>query len=82
MMKKLVILILLFGILGFIFGYIIFGRIGGEYISLKFLFQSPVNPLETFGRKISGIQEIKQNIVISGVAGAFLGVVLYFIRKK
>ncbi|MFO7829490.1 MAG: hypothetical protein R6V23_12765 [Bacteroidales bacterium] len=81
-MKRLILLILLFGILGLIFGYILFGKMGGEYINLKFLFQSAANPIESFGRKIAGIEKIRQNIIISGVAGGILGVILYYIRKK
>jgi hypothetical protein len=81
-MKKLIVLILVFAILGLIFGYLFFGKIGGEYLDLKFLFQSPENPLETFGRKVAGIEEMKQNIFISGGVGAVIGIILYFIRKK
>lgn len=81
-MKKLILLVVLFGVLGLIFGYLFFGKIGGEYLNLKFLFQSPANPIESIGRKVAGIQEIKQNIFISGGVGAVIGIILYFIRKK
>jgi len=54
--KMLILLIVLFGILGFIFGYLFFGKIGGEYLHIKFLFQWPANPIESFGRKVIGVQ--------------------------
>jgi len=81
-MKKLIPLILLFAILGLIFGYLFFGKIGGEYLDIKFLFQSPENPIESFGRRVAGIREIKQNILISGGVGGVIGIILFFIRKK
>lgn len=81
-MKRLILNILVFGILGLFFGYLLFGKIAGDYISLKTLFQSSANPIEDLGRKISGIEKIRQNIIISGLAGGILGAVLYFVRKK
>ncbi|MEE4197678.1 MAG: hypothetical protein V2I54_08540 [Bacteroidales bacterium] len=81
-MKKIILLILVFGVLGLIFGYLFFGKIGGEYLDLKFLFKTPDNPLENFGRKVAGIREIKQNILISGGVGAVVGIILYYIRRK
>lgn len=81
-MKRLVILIVLFGILGLIAGYLLFGKMAGEYISLKTIFGSADNSFESFGRKISGLTQIKQNILISGGLGAVFGVIIYFLKKK
>ncbi|MCK5168705.1 MAG: hypothetical protein KAQ75_02410 [Bacteroidales bacterium] len=82
MMKKLVIYILLFGIIGLIIGYLLFGKIGGDYINVKVIFNSSKNAIESFSRNISGLAKIKQNILISGGIGAVLGLVITFIRKK
>lgn len=80
-MKKTLILILLFGILGLVAGYFLFGKIGDEYVSLKTIFSSSSNAIESLGRKISGIEKMKQNILISGGVGGLLGLIIGF-RKK
>ncbi|HAN18934.1 MAG: hypothetical protein A2X13_11935 [Bacteroidetes bacterium GWC2_33_15] len=80
-MKKTLILILLFGILGLVAGYFLFGKIGDEYVSLKTIFSNSSNAIESLGRKISGIEKMKQNILISGGVGGLLGLIIGF-RKK
>lgn len=81
-MKRTIIFILIFIIIGLVLGYLIFGRIAGEYVSLDVIFSSSENALESFGRSISGIQEMKQNILISGGAGGILGLILSLIGRK
>lgn len=80
-MKKLIILILLFGILGFVAGYLLFGKIGGEYVHIKTIFSSSSNAIESLGRKIAGIEKIKQNILISGGVGGLGGLIIGLIKK-
>lgn len=81
-MKKKIIYILLFAIIGLVLGYFIFARINGEYLSIQTIFNAAANPIESFGRKITGLQSIKQNIFISGGVGAAVGLVLSLIKKK
>lgn len=81
-MKKYILYILVFGIIGLIFGYLLFGKIAGDYVSIKTIFSSSENALESFGRNISGITSMKQNILISGGIGAVLGVIILLIRRK
>lgn len=81
-MKKFIIYILIFGILGLLFGYLFFGKIAGEYVHIKTIFSSSQNALESIGRNISGITGMKQNILISGGLGAIVGLILAFIKKK
>lgn len=81
-MKKYITFILIFGIIGLLFGYLMFGKFAGEYISLNTIFSSSENAIEQFGRNISGLNTIKQNILISGAAGALLGFIIVFIRRK
>jgi hypothetical protein len=81
-MKKTGLLILVFAIIGLILGYLIFGRIAGEYVSLDLIFQESSNVVEKLGRNISGLKEMKQNILISGGAGGLLGLVIALFRKK
>lgn len=81
-MKKYITYILIFAIIGLIIGYLLFGKIAGEYVNLKTIFSSSQNVLESFGRNISGITSMKQNILISGGIGAILGFVIVFIKRK
>lgn len=81
-MKKYISFILIFGVIGLIFGYLLFGKIAGDYISLKTIFSSADNPFESLGRNISGLTSMKQNIFISGGIGAILGFIIAFIRRK
>lgn len=81
-MKKYIIYILIFGLLGLAFGYLLFGKIAGEYVSLKTIFSFSSNAFESFGRGITGLTNMKQNILISGGIGAIIGFVIVSIRKK
>ncbi len=81
-MKKFIVYILIFGIIGLLFGYLFFGKIAGEYVQLKTIFSSSQNALESFGRGVAGLTKMKQNILISGGVGAVVGFVVAFLRKK
>ena len=81
-MKKLIALIILVGIIGLVVGYLIFGTVAGEYVSIKTIFSSSGNAISSFGRKVTGITQMKQNILISGGVGGILGIVLYYFKKK
>lgn len=81
-MKKYILYIVIFAVIGLIFGYLIFGKFSGDYVSLNTIFGSSENALETFGRNIAGLNTMKQNILISGAAGALVGFVIVFIRRK
>lgn len=81
-MKRIIIYAVIFAVLGLVLGYLIFGRISGEYIEIRAIFTSSENILESIGRTITGLKEIKQNILISGGVGAVAGVIVGLIRKK
>lgn len=81
-MKKTILFVIAFGILGLIVGYVLFGKIAGEYASLKAIFGANGNAFESFGRKISGLTQIKHNILISGGIGLILGLVIKYVKKK
>lgn len=81
-MKKTGFLIIIFAIIGLILGYLIFGRIAGEYVSLDTIFQDSNNVIEKLGRNISGLKEMKQNILITGGAGGLLGLIISLFRRK
>jgi hypothetical protein len=81
-MKNIYVLIIVFGVLGLVIGYLFFGKISGEYIDINAIFSNSGGSLGSFGRKVSGIQSIRQNILISGGVGGIIGVVVFYMRKK
>lgn len=81
-MKRIVLYTVIFALIGLVLGYLIFGRIAGEYIEVRAIFTRSDNVLESIGRTISGLKEIKQNILISGGVGAAAGVIIGLFRKK
>lgn len=81
-MKKTILLIIVFAILGLVFGYLVFGRLAGEYVSIDTIFNQSENVVESFGRRISGLRQMKQNILISGGGGVLIGFIISLIKKK
>jgi hypothetical protein len=81
-MKKSVILILVFLIIGLVLGYLIFGRMAGEYVKLNAIFSQSENVLESIGRNIAGLEQMRQNILISVGVGGVVGLILSLIRRK
>ena len=72
---------LILGIIGLGIGYLIFGRVGGEFIAVQTLFSPPDNILSELGQKITGVAEARRNILISGAAGLGLGAILGAVRQ-
>lgn len=82
-MKKALIFILIFAVIGLVAGYFIFGQNAlGNYVGVDKLFKFSGGELGKFGRNLSGIAEIRKNILISGGVGAIVGLIISFIRKK
>ncbi|GET28126.1 hypothetical protein [Prolixibacter sp. SD074] len=81
-MKNPVASIIIFVIIGLVLGYLIFGRISGEYVDISTIFKSSSGAIESFGRKLAGISKIRQNILITGGVGGIVGYVVYLIRKR
>lgn len=81
-MKKYISYVVIFGLIGLIFGYLFFGKIAGDYVSIKTIFGSSENVMESLGRNISGLTNMKQNILISGGIGAVIGFIIVLIRRK
>ena len=77
MIKKLLIQVLSAavgtGVLGLIVGYLIYGKIAGDYVSLSTIFSPSGNILESAAQSISGIDAIRTKILISGGVGALIG---------
>jgi len=71
-----------FTVFGLIAGYAYFGKWGGDYVSLKTLFSFGGNGFQNAFRSISGLEEMRNNILLCGVAGGVLGILLTFKMKK
>ncbi len=74
--------ILAFAVLGLIAGYAVFGKWGGGYISLKMLFSFGGNGFQSAFRSISGIEDMRNKILLCGAAGAVVGGLVTFRWKK
>lgn len=81
-MKNIFVAIILFGLLGLVVGYLFFGKVAGEYMSINTIFNTSGGQLGDFGRKVSGITSIRQNILISGGVGGIIGLFFFYARKK
>lgn len=71
-----------FAVIGLIAGYAIFGKWGGECVSLKTLFSFDGSPLQKAFRVISGIDDMRDKILLCGVVGAVVGALAPFGQKK
>jgi len=76
-----VIIIAVLGIIGLAVGYALFGKLGGEYVSLETLFSFGGNRLQGAFRSISGIEDMRNKVLLSGAAGVVVGLLLAFRRK-
>lgn len=81
-MKRLIIFIVVFAVIGLVGGYLLFGKFAGEYMSISTLFSFNHDELIGLGRKLVGIKDAQQKVLISGGIGVVLGIVLYFFKKK
>ena len=75
-MNKTVSSVVLFGVVGLIIGYLVFGRVAGSYVSLEALLTPAQSALARLGRSVARIPEIRRTILLSGAAGAVVGFVL------
>ena len=75
---------ILLGALGLGIGYLIFGQVGGEYIEISHLIDPPESFLDEVAETLTGIREVRQQILASGAVGLGFGLLLGAIlgRKK
>ncbi len=72
-MQKVILWSVVFGLVGLLFGYLVFGRIAGDYVSISNLITLPANWIEELGESLTGIRQIRQRIFITGAMGMVLG---------
>ncbi|WP_439183279.1 hypothetical protein [Carboxylicivirga taeanensis] len=80
-MKNSIIYVVVFAVLGLMIGYLFFGKIAGEYISVSTLIKPASNELLAFGQKLSGVDKIRSNIAICGGIGAVIGIIIRLLKK-
>lgn len=76
-----IISIIIFTLIGLIVGYAIFGRWGGEYVSVQTLFSFGGNAVQGTFRALTGIEDMRNKVLLCGAAGAVVGLLLAFKRK-
>ncbi len=67
---------LVMGVIGLIVGYLIFGRLAGDYISPLAIFGSAEGLLERVSYSLRDIESIRQRIIISGIIGSVIGLII------
>ncbi|MFP4425344.1 MAG: hypothetical protein ACLFPP_02715 [Spirochaetaceae bacterium] len=74
-MKRIATLLIVCAVIGLVTGYLVFGKIGNEYIAISTLITGSENILERAARRIGGIEEMRRNILLMGFGGAVVGLV-------
>lgn len=74
-MKRVLVSAVIFGIVGLVVGYLIFGRVAGEFIPIQTIFRLPENMIGSMAQNVTGVSDARQSIFISGAVGLGLGVV-------
>jgi hypothetical protein len=80
--QRIIVSAVVLAVVGLLVGYLIFGRVGGEFIALNTLFQTPDNIAASVIQSVSGVKEARQSILISGAVGAGVGVILGAVRAR
>jgi hypothetical protein len=75
-------MIIIFTVIGLVVGYFIFGHVNGKMLSVGTIFSSNDNFIERTIDNITGVESIRQNILISGVVGAVIGLFLGVLKKR
>ena len=78
----IVLFTIIFGLIAFFAGYLIFGRFLGEHLAFKDLFARPKGVLGEIGQSLTGIKTARQNIFITTGAGAVVGFFLGLILRR
>ena len=76
MIGRIILFVIVLGLIGLAVGYFIFGRVGGQFLSLQEVFQPAENILEDIGETFTGVQNARRNIWISGAIGGAVGAIV------
>jgi len=80
-MKNIISSALVLGIIGLAAGYFLFAKVGGSYVDLQVLLVPGDTLLQKLGNAVRGVEEIRRKILITGAAGAVVGVVIGLVRR-
>ena len=80
-MRRILTSTIVLGIVGLVAGYFLFGKVGNSYIGLKALLMPSDSLLSKVGNTLRGVESMRQNILLSGGAGAVIGAVLGVVRR-
>jgi hypothetical protein len=75
-------MLLIVGIIGLAVGYLIFARTPSGYVSIQVLVSPSKNVLDDLVRSVTGIKQIRQNILICGAVGAGVGLLLGLVTSR
>lgn len=83
-MKRFVVSLLAGAVIGLAAGYFLFGKSGvtGSYVPLDQLFSGGENALVSLSRAVTGLDHIRNEILLSGLFGASFGVNLSSIGRR
>jgi len=82
MAGRIILWAVIIGTVGLVVGYLIFGRLAGDYLPVGRLLQRPHNLLEDLAQSVTGIQNARRSILISGAVGAGVGVVVGALGRR
>ena len=81
-MKRAILLLIVVGLIGLAVGYLIFARTGSGYVSVQVLVSPSKNRLDDLVKSVTGINKIRQNILICGGVGAAVGLLLGLVTSR
>ena len=83
-MRNVILLAVVFGAVGLAIGYLIFARvpITGELIAIRHLVSPPDGLFGSIVREWQAFQEVRRNILFTGIGGAVVGVILGVVVTK
>jgi hypothetical protein len=81
-MKRIILLLIIVGIIGLAVGYLIFARTSSGYVSVQVLISPSKNVLDDLVKSVTGIKQIRQNILICGAVGAGVGLLLGLVTSR
>ncbi len=79
---RVVSFLVLCGLAGLLFGYLIFGRFNGEFISIERLFTTSENIVGRTYNTLTGVNEARKSIIVSGCVGAIVGIFIGLLTRK
>jgi len=81
-MGKIISSAVILGIVGLVAGYFLFGKMGNSYVDIQTLIAPGGSFFKQLGNTIRGVEEMRRKILITGGAGAAVGIVVGVMRSR